>query len=46
MEFDILWDEPTKARRVVCSFDANGNKVWMEAVIGQIKEMKVTEDSR
>ena len=43
MEFDILWDEPTKARCVVRSFDANGNKgLWMEAAIGQINEMKVS----
>ena len=43
IEFDILWDEPMKARCVVRSFDANGNKgLWMEAAIGQIKEMKVS----
>ena len=43
MEFDILWDEPMKARCVVRSFDANGNKgLWMEAAIGQIKEMRVS----
>lgn len=43
MEFDILWDEPMKARCVARSFDANGNKgLWMEAAIGQVSEMKVS----
>ncbi len=41
-ELSIIWDEPMKARCVVRSFDANGNKeLWMEAAIGQINEMKV-----
>jgi hypothetical protein len=31
------------ARCVIRSFDANGNKgLWMEAAIGQIKEMEVS----
>ena len=30
-ELDIIWDEPTTARCVVRSFDANGNKgLWMK----------------
>ena len=42
-ELDIIWDEPMKARCVVRSFDDNGNKgLWMEAAIGQIKEMRVS----
>lgn len=42
-ELDIIWDEPIKARCVVCSFDSNGNKgLWMEAAIGQIREMIVS----
>lgn len=41
-EFDIHWDKPLKARCVVPSFAANGNKGhWMEAAIGQINEMRV-----
>lgn len=40
IELNIIWDEPMKARCVVRSFDANGNKgLWMEVVIGQIREM-------
>jgi hypothetical protein len=42
-ELNIIWDEPMKARCVVRSLDANGNKgLWMEAATGQIKEMKVS----
>ena len=42
IELNILWDELLKARCVVRSFDANGNKgLWMEAAIGQRSEMKV-----
>jgi hypothetical protein len=33
-----------KARCVVRSFDANGNKgLWMEAAIGQINEMNLSQ---
>ncbi len=32
-ELDIIWDEPMKARCVMRSFDANGDRgLWMEAV--------------
>ena len=43
-ELDIIWDEPMRARCVVRSFDANGNKgLWMEAAIGQINEMRAEQ---
>lgn len=42
IELSIIWDEPMKARCVVRSLDADGNKgLWMEVAIGQIRVTKV-----